>query len=149
MTCTVRVVSETNGRRFVGIEVRSFDRSPIFCKRNTPDGTDNNDKLVEGALYARSSDRIGSTRVVDPDLMAEILEIAAERRAAEIIKLSQRVGFTMPNATRDGLLARLLDVVDEQTANDVLEIMQDFNRRSPVDSASAFRRERRGFERDE
>lgn len=146
VNCSVRIVPEADGRRFVGIEIRSFDRSPVFCKRNTPDDINRDDRLVEGSLYARSNDRIGTTRVVDPDLMAEILEIAAERRAAEIIQLSQRVGFTMPNAGRDALQARLLDTLDAPTADSVIDIIEDLSRQSPADSTSAFRRERRSFE---
>ena len=146
VNCIVRVLAEADGRRFVGIEVQPFDRSPVFCKRSTPDNVDSNDRLVEGSLYVRNSDRIGTTRVVDADLMAEILEIAAERQAAEIMQRSQRVGFTMPIAGREALQSRLLDVLDSRTTDAVLDIIEELDRRSPVDSASAFKRERRSFE---
>lgn len=143
--CTVRVVN-VDGANYVGIEVRTFDRSPIFCKRSTPDGTPDADKLIEGCVYARCNDRIGTTRVVDPDLMAEILEIAAERGAAKIVRVARQVGLQMPNDARDEILRRLDGILDRGVANHVIDVIQEFNRAPSARSAGAFAREREGFD---
>lgn len=149
VNCTVRVVATDDGTRFVAIEVKSFDRTPVFCKNGTPDGVSGRDKLIKGNIYVRSNERIATTRVVDSELMRELLEIAAERGAAEIVRRAQRVGFSVPNAEREALRARLLDVLDAEQAENALTVIEDFGRQVPHDARGAFRRERRGFEPNE
>lgn len=88
---------EDNGMRFVGIEIAPFDRTPIFCGVATPQEA-GNDGLRVGDLPARDLSRIATSRVHDPDLVAEILEVAAEKRARSIIVTAQRIGLIMPDA---------------------------------------------------
>ncbi len=148
VNCVVRVVADAD-RRFVVIEVQPFDRIPVFCKNGTPDDVSKNDRLTKGQLYVRSNERIATTRVVDPDLMAELLEIAGERRASEIVRVAQRAGFTIPNNERSELRVRLLDILPEGQVDDVLEVLDQFARRAPTVSRKAFERERHGFEPNE
>lgn len=89
-----------NDARFIGIEVEPFARTPIICGRDTPPDADP-DRLHEGNIPARSLDRIATTRLVNGDLMAEIVEIAAIKRAAEIIATAQQIGLRMPDNAGD------------------------------------------------
>lgn len=93
VTATVRVML-FDERRFVVIQVAPFERTPVICRRGTPDGV--SDVMRRGDIFVRSRDRIATTRLVDDDLMAELVEVAAERRAAQIIGTAQRAGLRMP-----------------------------------------------------
>jgi predicted HTH transcriptional regulator len=95
ISLTVRTV-ELDSRNFVGIEVREFERVPIFCGVATPNEA-GADGLRIGDMPGRSRDRIATSRVYDADLVAEIIEVAAEKRAASIIATAQRVGLRMPD----------------------------------------------------
>lgn len=98
---------------FVGIEIAPFDKYPVMCVRETPHNISRPaDRLLPGEIYARSNERIATTRVVTPELLAEILEISAERRAAEIISLSQRIGFQMPDTVNDAFAREREDFGD-------------------------------------
>jgi hypothetical protein len=86
--------------RFVGIEVAPFDRAPVMCIKdnlNAKPVLNKKQIMRAGEIYCRSNERIATTKVVTPELLAEILENAAEKRAAEIISLAQRIGLRMPD----------------------------------------------------
>lgn len=88
------------GLRFVGVEVDPFERTPVMCtKDNKHDSPQPTEKqlLRPGEIYVRSNERISTTKVVTPELLSEVLEIAAEKRAAEIISIAQRIGLRMPD----------------------------------------------------
>ncbi|MHB8415750.1 MAG: ATP-binding protein [Acidiferrobacteraceae bacterium] len=95
---TLRFV-EFGERRFVGIEVQPFDRVPIICGVVTPDEA-GRDGLRVGDILARTRDRVSTSRVGDANLIAEIIEVAAEKRAQEIIATAQRIGLRMPDSDR-------------------------------------------------
>lgn len=99
VTLTMRVL-EYDGDRFIGVAIRPFDRTPIICGNPMPKEA-GADALRFGEIVARTRDRISSSKVGDPDLVAEILEIAAEKRAAEIIGTAQRIGLRLPPQARD------------------------------------------------
>ena len=99
VSLTVRFVEETDGRRFVGIEVAPFDRIPVFRHNATPPAA-GRDGLRVGDIPARSRDRIATSRLYDADLVAEIIEVAAESRARDIIATAQRIGLTLPDQTQ-------------------------------------------------
>lgn len=99
LSLTLRVVTYNN-QQFIGIKVAPFDRSPIFCGRATPSEA-GGDSLRIGDVVARTRDRISTSRTVDVTLMAEILEIAAEKRAAEIVRTAQSIGFVIPEGDRE------------------------------------------------
>jgi predicted HTH transcriptional regulator len=96
VTLTLRVVEHAK-LRYIGIEVRPFDRVPIFCGVATPKHV-SKEALAVGDIPARTQDRISTSRVHDVDLVAEIIEIAAEKRAREIIAMSQRIGLRLPDS---------------------------------------------------
>jgi predicted HTH transcriptional regulator len=95
----LRVV-EHDGRRFVGIRIESFTRIPVLCHKAMPNDA-GKDALKPGQIVARTLERISTSRVVDADLMAEILEVAIVKRAAEFISLAQRAGFGVPPGGAD------------------------------------------------
>jgi len=86
---------EYAGKRFVGIEIRAFDRIPVFCGVDMPPEA-GKDRLRVGDIPGRTRDRISTSKVHDADLVSEILEVAAEKRAGEIIATAQRIGLRMP-----------------------------------------------------
>ncbi|MHB8152482.1 MAG: hypothetical protein ACYDGW_05915 [Vulcanimicrobiaceae bacterium] len=90
---------EFEGRRFVGIEVQPFDRTPIICGVATPNEA-GNAILRVGDIVARTRDRVATSRVSDANLIAEIIEVAAEKRAQEIITTAQRIGLRLPDNDR-------------------------------------------------
>ena len=97
ISLVVRVVS-LDAKTFVAIEVREFDRVPIFCGVATS-STAGRDALRVGDMPGRSRDRVATSRIYDADLVAEIIEVAAEKRAASIIATAQRIGLRMPDDT--------------------------------------------------
>jgi len=98
VSLTLRPV-EFDGKRFLLIEVSPFDRTPIFCKKNMPDEAGGS-QLRIGQLMARTRDTISTSKAAEPDLVAEIFTIAAEKVAREIIAQSQRVGFRLPDDSK-------------------------------------------------
>ncbi len=87
---------EHEGKTFVAIEVEPFDRTFIFCGNATPNES-GKDGLSIGDIPARTRDRISTTKIHDATLVAEIIEIAAEKRAREIITTAQRIGLRLPD----------------------------------------------------
>lgn len=92
---------EFDGLRFVGIEVDPFERSPVMCiidnLSTKPKPTDTQ-VLMPGQIYARSNARVSTTKVVTPDLLQEMLENAAWKRAGDIIARAQAAGLRMPDS---------------------------------------------------
>jgi predicted HTH transcriptional regulator len=99
VTLTMRVV-ECESRRFIGVLVQPFERIPIICGNPMPQEAGRH-ALKLGEIPARTKDRVSTSKVGDADLVAEILEIAAEKRAAEIISTAQRLGLRMPERDRE------------------------------------------------
>jgi predicted HTH transcriptional regulator len=92
---------EFYGLRFVGIEVSPFERTPVMCINDNlsarPKPTETQ-VLMPGQIYVRSNARVSTTRVVTPDLLEEILENAAWKRAGDIIARAQEAGLRMPDS---------------------------------------------------
>lgn len=98
-----------DGKQFVGIEIAQFVRTPVFCAKPTPNGTPEKLRLREGDVYVRSNERISTTRAVNAELMAEVLEVAAETRAAQIIATAQRIGLRMPDSAFEQFAEEIAD----------------------------------------
>lgn len=99
VSLTLRRV-EFDGRLFVGIQVAAFERTPVMCVKdnlNVKPTPTKSQELREAEIYARSNARVSSTKVVTPELLEEILTIAAQKRAAEIIATAQHIGLRMPD----------------------------------------------------
>ena len=100
VSLTLRRV-EFDGLLFVGIEVAPFERTPVMCIKhnlNEKPPPTKKQELREAEIYARSNARVSSTKVVTPELLEEILTIAAQKRAAEIIATAQQIGLRMPDS---------------------------------------------------
>ncbi len=96
---TLRVV-QYESRRFIGVLVQPFERIPVICGNPMPQEAGRH-ALRIGEIPARTKDRISTSKVGDADLVAEILENAAEKRAAEIIGTARRLGLQMPERDRE------------------------------------------------
>lgn len=107
---TLRLVDH-DAKRFVGIEVREFDRVFVFCGNAMPSEA-GKDRLLVGDIPARSLDAIATSKIRDPDLVAEIIELAAEKRAAQIIATAQRIGLQMPQRDKTAFEAERADFED-------------------------------------
>lgn len=107
---TLRFI-EHDGKRFVGVEIRAFERVPVFCGVDTPPES-GKDRLRVGDIPGRTRDRIATSKIHDADLVAEIIEAAAEKRAGEIIATAQRVGLRMPVEDRDRFAEERVDFGD-------------------------------------
>jgi len=90
---------EEGAKKFLVIDIAPFDRTPVMCSKTAPG--DSGRKFKSGNIFARSPERVSTTRVAEYSLMAEIIEIAAEKRAADIISTAQRIGLRMPSSDRD------------------------------------------------
>lgn len=78
-----------NGVEFLAIQIREFNDTPIVCKKNGPQGK----KVVEGAVYVRPPGIAKTTRVMKATQMHDLLELAAEKRARQILEVSRRIGL--------------------------------------------------------
>lgn len=86
---------------YVFMHVLPFRRAPIICRKNTPDNTAKNERLEAACLYVRiAEDKIETSRVRTPAQMEELLEMATEQRARELLSSAQRIGFRPPEDAR-------------------------------------------------
>lgn len=98
VSLTLRRV-QFDGLLFVGIEVSPFERTPVMCRQdNLSKKPPPKQELHHAEIYIRSNERVSTTRVVTPELLEEILAIAAQKRAAEIITTAQKIGLRMPDS---------------------------------------------------
>lgn len=98
------------GKAFLVIDGAPFRRTPVMCSKGAPDGS--GQKFKSGDIFARSLDRIATSRIVDLDLMEEVIEIAAEKRAAEIVATAQRIGLRLPAAAEESFVRERSDFGD-------------------------------------
>jgi predicted HTH transcriptional regulator len=96
-------VDYVNGKRFLAIQSREFAHTPIVCKKNGPAGTD----LKEGDVYVRTAGAVQTTRIMRAADMHDLLTLAAEKRAREILEQGRRVGL-VPSTSAGELFAREL-----------------------------------------
>ena len=84
----LRVVSQFmhDGKSFVLIAVSPFDRTPVVCHNTTPTGLKKPDQMNAGDFFIRTSNPAGTSKAVRADMIQDLLQIAAGRRAAEIIR---------------------------------------------------------------
>lgn len=82
---------------FLAMRVPEFGRSPIVCKRNGPSGS----PLREGAIFVRPPGKPQTTRVARAAELEELLHLAAEKRARELLESARRVGMELPAGDSD------------------------------------------------
>ncbi len=87
------VVVEHDTKRFVAIAVPPFQRTPVVCRRPTPDGVTKNDALRPGDFFVRTGSPVSATRVNTAAMMEDLLQVAAGRRAAETIRMLRAGGL--------------------------------------------------------
>jgi predicted HTH transcriptional regulator len=97
---------EEAGRAFLVIDAAPFKRTPIMCSKGPPD--DSGQKFKAGDIFARTLDRISTSRIVDLDLM----ELASENRAAEIVATAQRIGLRLPSTDIESFARERADFGD-------------------------------------
>ncbi len=79
-----------NGKRFIVIDVQPFERIPVVCSRNSPNGTAPSDELREGDFFVRvGSPQVGTQRVKSAAMMHEVLEFAVIRRLSEVQRIQR------------------------------------------------------------
>jgi len=88
---------EHSGKRFIIIDVQPFERTPVVCRRNTPDGTTKNDQMRPGDFFVRTGSPVSTQRVQSDAMMHEVLEFAVIRRIAEIQRI-QRIAAASGSA---------------------------------------------------
>jgi predicted HTH transcriptional regulator len=80
---------EHGGKRFIIMDIQPFERTPVVCKRNTPDGMPANDQLRSGDFFVRTGSPVSTQRVQSDAMMHEVLEFAVIRRLAEMQRIQR------------------------------------------------------------
>jgi hypothetical protein len=86
-------VAHGEGKRYLAIQVREFDETPLVCKKNGPDKEKAAEPIREGAIYTRPPGKPRTSRVTTAEQLHELLQLAAEKRARHILEVSTRVGM--------------------------------------------------------
>lgn len=87
------LVTYRRDKKFLAFQVKEFESIPYICKNNAPNG---NKLLRKGEVYIRPPGKPQTKKITDAQEMADLLELAAEKRARSIISASRRIGFTPP-----------------------------------------------------
>jgi len=87
------LVTYSSDKIFLAFQVKEFESLPYICKNNAPNG---NNLLRKGEVYIRPPGKPQTKKVTNAQEMADILELAAEKRARSIISASRRIGFVPP-----------------------------------------------------
>lgn len=80
---------EHDGKRFIIMDIQPFERTPVVCKRNTPDVTPANDQMRSGDFFVRTGSPVSTQRVQADAMMHEVLEFAVIRRLAEMQRIQR------------------------------------------------------------
>jgi hypothetical protein len=89
--CVVPVTHES--KLVVAAVVAPFSHTPVVCRRDTPAGA--TPPLRNGGLYVRMSDPVRTSRIMHAHMMQDLLQLAAGRRAAEIIRMLRDGGVRL------------------------------------------------------
>lgn len=90
----VVLVCHSDGKEYLAIYIREFDRTPLVCKKNGPDKSG----IVEGRVYVRLLGPPRTSTVTNAQQMHDLLDLAAEKRARGILEGARRVGL-VPSQT--------------------------------------------------
>lgn len=101
---------EYDTKRFIIIDIQPFERTPVVCKRNTPDTTSANDRMRAGDFFVRTGSPVSTQRVQSEAMMHEVLEFAVIRRVAEMQRIQRAVMAT--TATQNAFDAEVNDLGD-------------------------------------
>lgn len=78
---------EYDGKKFILIEVKEFEKLPIICKKGF------GNIIYAGKLYVRSKGKPESIAVPSSAEMEEVMEIAIDKGVEEYIQRASRVGL--------------------------------------------------------
>ncbi len=93
-------------KEFLAIRVREFEDTPYVCKK---DGTD----LSKGYIYIRPPGKAQTKRVTDASELHQLLELAAEKRARNLLKTISRLGITPDSSDATNFDSELGDLHEE------------------------------------
>lgn len=96
-------VEYRNGRTFLAIQVREFAATPVVCRKNGPNGLG----LREGDIFVRPPGLARTSKATSATELQDMLMLAAEKRAREILEQGRRVGL-VPGAGDSELFDREL-----------------------------------------
>jgi len=86
------------GLAFVAIVIPPFERTPVVCRRNSPD--DVSEKLTRGTVYIRTGSPVASQPIQSAEQMEDLLQYATSLRLAATMRILQSAGatgsFTVP-----------------------------------------------------
>lgn len=77
---------------FLVLDISEFDETPVVCKKDGP----SNSKIQSGVIYYRPfTGRPSTRRIVRAEDLHSLLELAAEKRAARIVRVAQKAGMVV------------------------------------------------------
>ncbi len=80
--------------RYLAIHVHQFKRSPVVCRNNSPEGVKSKERLAAGEIHVRpTTGKPRTVKVTDAILLDDLLGLAAEFRAREILEVGKRIGL--------------------------------------------------------
>jgi predicted HTH transcriptional regulator len=107
------IVVEESPLNFAVIAVPPFERTPVVCRRNTPDGVEKNNTMRAGEIFVRTGSPISTSRVSAAAMMEDLLQLAAGRRAAETIRMLRAGGVALDTLQPpDPIQEEVQDIVD-------------------------------------
>jgi predicted HTH transcriptional regulator len=99
-----------DGKLFIIIDIQPFERTPVVCKRNTPDGTRGKDQMHKGDFFVRTGSPVSTQPVQSDAMMHEVLEFAVIRRLAEMQRIQRAA--TASGAAQNAFNAEASDLGD-------------------------------------
>lgn len=90
MQIEIVLVKYRSDKEFLAFQVKEFESLPYICRNNAPNG---NRLLREGEVYIRPPGKPQTKKITNAQEMADLLELAVEKRARSIISTSRRIGF--------------------------------------------------------
>jgi len=85
---------ECGGKRFICIQIKEFDESPVICRK---DGVD----LQRGRIYTRSRPKNESAPVSSYAEMREILDMSVDKAIRKFRSRLPFAGFVLPSPSQD------------------------------------------------
>lgn len=92
-----------DGHRYLAFHVHEFKGCPVVCRNNSPDDVKQKDRLAAGDIYVRpTTGKPQTVKVTDAGLLQDLLQLAAEFRARQMLEAGRRIGL-VPGETAASL----------------------------------------------
>jgi Putative DNA-binding domain len=78
-----------DGKTYLIINIREFQSDIVICRKNGPQG----EAIEKGRVYTRPPGKAQSRAVETSEEMREITDLAAEKKARQMIAASERIGM--------------------------------------------------------